>query len=103
MEEALPALQQTHAAQGNEVTVAVDIAQAPTGGTSGGSPVGKVVAFYRETIAEMKKVTWPDKTQIRQLAIGVIVLSLFVGLVIFVVDWALQLTLVRGIPSIFRG
>jgi preprotein translocase SecE subunit len=51
----------------------------------------------------MKKVTWPDKTQIRQLSIGVIVLSLFVGLVIFVVDWALQLILVRGIPSIFRG
>jgi preprotein translocase subunit SecE len=100
VEEALPALQQTHAAQGNEVAVAVDIAQAPSGG---GGLVGKVVSFYRETIAEMKKVTWPDKTQIRQLSIGVIVLSLFVGLVIFVVDWALQLILVRGIPSIFRG
>ena len=80
--------------------MAVDIAQNPTGGASG--VVGKVVSFYRETIAEMKKVTWPDKTQIRQLSIGVIVLSLFVGLVIFVVDWALQLILVRGIPSIFR-
>ena len=78
----------------------MDIAQNPTGGASG--VVGKVVSFYRETIAEMKKVTWPDKTQIRQLSIGVIVLSLFVGLVIFVVDWALQLILVRGIPSIFR-
>jgi preprotein translocase SecE subunit len=51
----------------------------------------------------MKKVTWPDKTQIRQLSIGVIVLSLFVGLLIFVIDWVLQLILVRGIPSIFRG
>ena len=100
MEEALPALQQTHAAQGNEVAVAVDTALTPTGGGQG--VVGKVVTFYRETIAEMKKVTWPDKTQIRQLSIGVIVLSLFVGLVIFVVDWALQLILVRGIPSIFR-
>jgi preprotein translocase subunit SecE len=80
--------------------VAVDIAQAPSG--SGQGFIGKIVTFYRETIAEMKKVTWPDKTQIRQLSIGVIVLSLFVGLVIFVVDWALQLILVRGIPSIFR-
>jgi len=101
VEEALPALQQTHAAQGNEVAVAVDIAQAPTGGGPG--VIGKVVSFYRETIAEMKKVTWPDKTQIRQLSIGVIVLSLFVGLLIFIVDWVLQLLLVRGIPSIFRG
>lgn len=78
--------------------MAVDIAQAPATGI-----VGKVVSFYRETIVEMKKVTWPDRTQIRQLSIGVIVLSLFVGLLIFVVDWLLQLILVRGIPSIFRG
>jgi len=85
--------------------VAVDITQAPTGGTGGTGTGfgGKIVTFYRETIAEMKKVTWPDKTQIRQLSIGVIVLSLFVGLLIFVVDWLLQLILVRGIPSIFRG
>ena len=78
--------------------MAVDIAQSPQTGF-----FGKIVAFYRETIIEMKKVTWPDKTQIRQLSIGVIVLSLFVGLLIFVVDWLLQLILVRGIPSIFRG
>jgi preprotein translocase subunit SecE len=102
VEEALPALQKAHAAQGNQVTVAVDIAQAPTGNAGGGF-FGKLASFYRETIAEMKKVTWPDKTQIRQLSIGVIVLSLFVGLLIFVVDWLLQLILVRGIPSIFRG
>ncbi len=78
--------------------MAVDIAQAPQAGF-----FGKIVSFYRETITEMRKVTWPDKTQIRQLSIGVIVLSLFVGLLIFLVDWLLQLILVRGIPSIFRG
>ncbi|MGQ0641640.1 MAG: preprotein translocase subunit SecE [Gemmatimonadaceae bacterium] len=82
--------------------MAVDITQAPPGGGGTGF-IGKIVAFYRETMAEMKKVTWPDKTQIRQLSIGVVVLSLFVGLLIFVVDWLLQLILVRGIPSIFRG
>lgn len=78
--------------------MAVDIAQAPQTGF-----FGKIVSFYHETMTEMKKVTWPDKTQIRQLSIGVVVLSLFVGLLIFVVDWLLQLILVRGIPSIFRG
>jgi len=82
--------------------VAVDITQAPAAGRGAGF-IGKIVAFYRETVAEMKKVTWPDKTQIRQLSIGVIVLSLFVGLLIFILDWLLQLILVRGIPSIFRG
>ena len=82
--------------------MAVDITQAPAAGRGAGF-IGKIVAFYRETVAEMKKVTWPDKTQIRQLSIGVIVLSLFVGLLIFILDWLLQLILVRGIPSIFRG
>jgi preprotein translocase subunit SecE len=82
--------------------VAADITQTPSGG-SGPGFVGKTVAFYRETVVEMKKVTWPDKTQIRQLSIGVIALSLFVGLLIFVIDWLLQLILVRGVPSIFRG
>jgi preprotein translocase subunit SecE len=101
VEKTLPALQKAHASQGNQVTVAVDIAQTPTGGGPGF--FGKVVSFYRETMIELKKVTWPDKTQIRQLSIGVIVLSLFVGLLIFVLDWLLQLILVRGIPSIFRG
>ena len=82
--------------------MAVDLTQAPSGG-SGPGFFGKLVTFYRETVQEMKKVTWPDKTQVRQLSIGVIVLSLFVGLLIFVIDWVLQLILVRGIPSIFRG
>ena len=67
------------------------------------SPVRRLITLYNEVLAEMKKVTWPDKTQIRQLSIGVIVLSLFVGLLIFILDWLLQLILVRGIPSIFRG
>ena len=43
------------------------------------NPVQRLVTFYQEVIGEMKKVTWPDKQQVRQLSIGVIVLSLFIG------------------------
>ena len=57
--------------------------------------------FYDQVVAEMRKVTWPDVPQIRQLSIGVIVLSLFIGLVIWLLDVVIQLILVRGIPSIF--
>jgi len=46
-------------------------------------------------------VTWPDVGQIRQLSIGVILLSLFIGLVIWAMDVALQFLLVKTIPSIF--
>lgn len=63
--------------------------------------VARLVGFYHEVVAEMRKVTWPDAVQVRQLAIGVIVLSLFIGAVIALMDVILQNLLVRGIPSLF--
>jgi len=62
---------------------------------------GRLVELYNQVIAEMKKVTWPDVGQVRQLSIGVIVLSLFIGAVIWLMDLFLQQVLVRGIPSLF--
>lgn len=63
----------------------------------------RVVRFYHDVVAEMKKVTWPDTPQVRQLAIGVIVLSLFIGAIIGLMDLLLQTVLVRWIPSLFGG
>ena len=63
----------------------------------------RLVTLYNEVVAEMKKVTWPDVGQIRQLSIGVIVLSLFIGLVIWGMDVFLQFVLVRWVPSLFGG
>jgi len=65
--------------------------------------VQRLVGFYRDVMAEMKKVTWPDVPQVRQLAIGVIVLSLFIGGLIALMDVILQQVLVRWIPSLFGG
>ena len=61
----------------------------------------RVVTFWNEVVAEMKKVTWPERPQVVQLSIGVIGLSLFIGLVIWLLDLILQAILVRGIPSLF--
>jgi preprotein translocase subunit SecE len=63
----------------------------------------RLVTFYHDVIAEMKKVTWPDWPQVRQLSIGVIVLSLFIGGIIGLMDLVLQQVLVRWIPSLFGG
>ena len=57
--------------------------------------------FYHEVVAEMRRVTWPDWPQVRQLSIGVIALSLFIGAVIWVMDLVLQTVLVRGLPALF--
>jgi preprotein translocase subunit SecE len=63
--------------------------------------IGRMVELYHQVLAEMKKVTWPDIGQVRQLSIGVIILSLFIGAVIWLMDLFLQQVLVRGIPSLF--
>ncbi|HEV8411699.1 MAG TPA: preprotein translocase subunit SecE [Gemmatimonadaceae bacterium] len=63
----------------------------------------RTVTFYHDVMAEMKKVTWPDFPQVRQLSISVILLSLFIGGVIALMDVILQQVLVRWIPSLFGG
>ena len=63
----------------------------------------RTVAFYQDVMAEMKKVTWPDAPHVRQLALSVIALPLFIGGVIAIVDVILQQVLVRWIPSLFGG
>lgn len=67
------------------------------------NPLQRVVTFYQEVVAEMKKVTWPDLQQVRQLSIGVIVLSLFIGAVIALMDLIFQAIFVRALPSLFGG
>ena len=61
----------------------------------------RLVTFYHDVVAELRKVRWPDRPQVQQLAIGVVLLSLFVGAVIGVLDLVLQGLLVRLIPSLF--
>ena len=61
----------------------------------------RMVTFWNDVVTEMKKVTWPERPQVTQLSIGVIGLSLFIGLVIWLLDLILQGVLVRGIPSLF--
>jgi preprotein translocase subunit SecE len=63
--------------------------------------VKAIPGFYRDVVAEMKKVTWPDRPQVQQLSIGVIILALFIGLVIFILDWLFSLILVNGIGRLF--
>lgn len=95
MEEVLPALQQASDAQGNQVAVTTQAA--------GASWTQRLAVFYRDMMLEMKKVTWPDVPQVRQLAIGVIILTLFIGAIIALMDVVLQQVLVRWIPSLFGG
>ena len=68
------------------------------------APVGagsKVREFFEGVRTELGKVTWPDVPQIRQATIGIIVVVLVIGLIIWLMDLILQSVLVRWIPAIF--
>ena len=65
--------------------------------------IGRLVEFWDEMLVEMRKVTWPDVGQIRQATIGSIILVLFIGAVIAILDVVLQQVLVKLIPSLFGG
>ena len=61
-----------------------------------------IIHFYNDVVAEMRKVTWPDRPQVQQATIAIIIFVLLIGLVIFLLDVALQGLLARLIPSLFR-
>ena len=61
----------------------------------------RVVSFYHDVMTEMRKVTWPDVPQVRQATIGIIVVVLFIGAVIGIIDLICQTVLVSGLPRLF--
>lgn len=63
----------------------------------------KVATFYNEVVTEMRKVTWPDRAQLKDMTIKIIIFVLFIGAVIGLIDLVFQAVLVRGIPSLFAG
>ena len=71
--------------------------------TAGPSWISRLVAFYHGVVAEMKKVTWPDRQQVQQATISIILFVLALGAVISILDLILQGLLIKGIPSLFAG
>ena len=62
----------------------------------------RLVTFYHDVIAEMKKVTWPDRPQLQSATVQIIIFVLLLGALIGLVDVALQFVLVR-LPSMLLG
>jgi preprotein translocase subunit SecE len=56
---------------------------------------------YQDILGEMKRVTWPDRTQTIDATWRIIVFVLAIGLLIFFMDFLLQKILVEIIPSLF--
>ena len=77
-----------------------------TGGSGNGSGPGwgsRLVTFYHGVMAEMRKVTWPDRAQVRSATIAIIIFVMLLGLFITFLDFVLQGILIKLIPSLFAG
>ncbi len=62
-----------------------------------------IPSFIRAVRDEMTKVTWPDRTQTLVATWRIILFVLFIGAVIGVLDFVLNLILVKGLPSLVAG
>lgn len=50
----------------------------------------KIAVFFNGVKSEMKKITWPDKNDLLKQSFAVTVISIVVGAIIAVLDFALQ-------------
>ena len=66
------------------------------------SGVGNFADFLTAVRSEMRKVTWPDRAQLKQSTIAVIVFVLIIAGFIALLDVILQAILVAGVPSLFK-
>ncbi len=62
----------------------------------------RVTTFYQNVVAEMRKVTWPDRAQLQDSTIKIIIFVLALGAVIGLLDLALQFVLVQ-LPALLLG
>ena len=62
----------------------------------------RLVTFYHDVLAEMKKVTWPDRPQLQDATIKIIIFVLVLGAVIALMDIGIQFLLVR-LPTLLLG
>lgn len=46
----------------------------------------KIIAFFTDTVKEMKKVTWPNMEELRESTVVVMVVCAAIAIFIYVVD-----------------
>ena len=104
MEEVLFALQQAHGAQGNEVSNWVVLSMLAVGVAVAGALVmyrehvrvhaRSALVFLDEVRVEIKKVTWPDREQLKNATLVIMAFVAIVALLIGILDIALQFLVV---------
>jgi preprotein translocase subunit SecE len=63
--------------------------------------VERTTTFLTDVRSELRKVTWPDRAQLRQATVAILIFVLLIGGVIAILDIVLNALLVNLIPSLF--
>ena len=64
--------------------------------------LGRFVDFLREVRNEIRKVTWPTWDELKKATIVIVAFVAILGVVIGVMDTALQFLLVSSVARLFR-
>lgn len=51
------------------------------------SPQNAIVRFYRETVGELRKVSWPTREEATHLTFIVLIVLAFMAILLGIVDW----------------
>ncbi|MEV1008309.1 preprotein translocase subunit SecE [Streptomyces sp. NPDC049881] len=60
-------------------------------------PLGRLALFYRQVIAELRKVVWPSRRQLSTYTTAVIVFVIVVICILTVLDWGFS----RAVEYVF--
>ncbi len=63
--------------------------------------IERTSAFLTDVRSEMHKVTWPDRAQLRQATVAILIFVLVIAGLIAVLDIILNGLLVKLIPGLF--
>jgi preprotein translocase subunit SecE len=55
----------------------------------------KIVNFVNDVVKEMKKVTWPTQTELKESTVIVIVLCIIMAIITYIID--------MGVSQVFKG
>ncbi len=76
------------------------VQEVKAGGLTG--RIGAVRDFFESVQAEMKKVSWPSRPELIKATRMIVILSVVLGVAIGLLDWLLQLILVKGLAALTR-
>ena len=63
--------------------------------------VTQTAEFLTEVRNELRRVTWPNRSELKQQTIAILIFVLLIAGFIAILDVILQAVLVRGIPALF--